>query len=202
LLRYAAPQVRTAASNGHTPSPSAPHTPPRLLIPSLNTRFQGFAPHEPFPIGRRVTLLIWVGAPLTSDDRQSSRSLRWNGDLSSTLALRVWVRAASPAWTIVAEEPILLVEPWGSARIARYQLLARRPDRTKLAINVERADTHSLVQHAVLGVNAVASNGAQSTASSRRELVGGADAMFAACWTCGAIPRAGAKYCTVCGTPR
>jgi hypothetical protein len=202
LLRYAAPAARIASSNGHTPSPSAPHSPPRLLIPSLNTRFQGIAPHEPFPIDRRVTLLIWVGAPLDNGDWQSSRSLRWNGELSSTLALRVRVRAASSAWAIVAEEPLVLVEPWGSSRIARYQVLARRPDRTKLAINLERADTHSLVQHVILGVSAMASNGALPTASWQAKSDVGADATLAACRICGAIPRAGAKFCTVCGSPR
>jgi hypothetical protein len=202
LLRYAAPVARNASSNGHMPSPSAAHTPPRLLIPSLNTRFQGVAPHEPFPVERRVTLLIWVGAPLVSDAWQSSRSLRWNGELSATLALRVRVRAASPAWTIVAEEPIVLVEPWGSARIARYQVLARRPERTKLAINVERADTHSLVQHVLLGVNAAAPNGTQPGGATRDGLAAAAANVSAVCRTCGAISRAGAKFCTACGSPR
>lgn len=201
-LRYAAPAARAVGSNGHTPSSGATPAPPRLLIPSLNTRFQGIAPHESFPIGRRVTLLIWVGAPLASDHWQSSRSLRWPGELSSTLALRVRVRAASPAWAIVAEEPTLLAEPWGSARIARYQVLARRPERTKLAINLERADTDSLVQHVLLGVNAAVSNGAQPADSSQIESNAAAGATLGACRTCGAIPRAGAKYCTVCGTPR
>ncbi|HEU5098234.1 MAG TPA: FHA domain-containing protein [Roseiflexaceae bacterium] len=197
-LRYAAPQPRPAASNGRAPNTGAPRIPPRLLIPSLNTRFEGIGPHEPFPTERRVTLLIWVGAPLAGDHRQSSRSLRWNGDLPATLELRVRVRAASPAWEIVAEEPIVQVKPWGSARIARYHLLARRPDRSKLAINVELADTHSLVQHVLLGVNAEAHNGSQPAGALPHESAAAATL----CRTCGAILRASAKYCTVCGSPR
>jgi hypothetical protein len=187
LLRYAsapAAVIQSSASNGHDPRVRS-----HLATPFLNTRFQGIAPGQPFPVGRRLTLLIWVGASIASDQWQSSRSLRWNGDLSATLALRVRVRAASLAWEIVAEEPIVLAEPWGSARIARYQVLARRPDRTKLAISVEHADSHSLVQRMLLGVHAVASN---STA------IPG----LVACRSCGAMPHAGAKFCHVCGSPR
>jgi hypothetical protein len=187
LLRYAsapAAEIQPAPSNRHDPRVRS-----RLATPSLNTRFQGIAPGEPFPVGRRISLLIWVGAPIASDQWQSSRSLRWNGDSNAAIALRVRVRAASPAWAIVAEEPIVLAEPWGSARIARYQVLARRPDRTKLTISVEHADSHSLVQRMLLGVHAVASNSA---------VIPG----LAACRSCGAVPPAGAKFCPACGSPR
>jgi FHA domain len=187
LLRYAsapAAVIQPATSNGHDPRGRA-----RLATPSLNTRFQGIAPGEPFPVGRRLTLLIWVGAPIASDQWQSSRSLRWNGDLNATLALRVHVRAASLAWAIVAEEPIVLAEPWGSAQIAHYQVLARHPDRTKLAISVEHADSHSLLQRMLLGVHAVASNSAAIPG-------------LAACPSCGAMLHGGAKFCPACGSPR
>src|SRR4051794_2648906 len=125
LLRYAAAPatvVRPATFNRHAALAADPLLRPRLAIPSLNTRFLGIEPGEPMQVGRRLTLLIWVGAPIASDQWQSSRSLRWNGDLSTTLALRVRVRAASSAWAVFAEEPTVLAEPWGSARIARYQL--------------------------------------------------------------------------------
>ena len=159
LLRYAS--APAAADPADTPPMGTIRAfVPSLATPSLNTRFLGIAPGEPFPVGRRLMLLIWVGAPIASDQWQSSRALRWNGDLSATLALRVRVRAASLAWAIVAEEPTVLAEPWGSAQIARYQVLARRPDRTKLAISVEHADSHSLVQRMLLGVHAVAPNSA------------------------------------------
>jgi hypothetical protein len=186
LLRYAsapAASIQPATFNGH-----APHIRSNLAAPSLNTRFQGIAAGEPLLVGRRLTLLIWVGAPIASDQWQSSRSLRWNGDLGTTLVLRVRVRAASLAWAIFAEESTVLAESWGSARIARYQLLARRPDRTKLAINVERADSHRLVQHMLLGVHAVAPNSAPPG--------------LEACRSCGALPHAGAKFCPACGSPR
>jgi hypothetical protein len=191
LLSYAAPApvARSITSNGHAALAADPLLRPRLAIPSLNTRFLGITPGEPIQVGRRLTLLIWVGAPIASDQWQSSRSLRWNGDLGTTLALHVRVRAASLAWAIFAEESTVLAEPWGSARIARYQLLARRPDRTKLAINVERADSHRLVQHMLLGVHAVAPSSAP--------LPG-----LEACRSCGALPHAGAKFCPACGSPR
>src|SRR5688500_15813178 len=162
---------------------------PRLAMPSLNTRFLGIAPGEPIQVGRRLTLLVWVGAPIASDQWQSSRALRWNGALSTSLALHVRVRAASPAWAIFAEEPTVLAEPWGSARIARYQLLPRHPDRTRLAISVERADSHRLVQHVLLGVHAVAPRSATP-------------AGLGACRSCGAVPHAGAKFCPACGSPQ
>jgi len=184
LLRYAsapAAEIQPATSNGHEPRVRS-----RLATPSLNTRFQGTAPR----------------APIASDQWQSSRALRWNGDPSAAVALRVRVRAASPAWVIVAEEPIVLAEPWGSARIARYQVLARRPDRTRLAISVEHADSHGLVQRMLLGVHAVASNGLHIS-----ELPARAPAIDAAvgsvpCRSCGAMPHAGARFCPMCGSPR
>lgn len=187
LLRYTSAPADTtqlSTSNGHDS-----HVRARLAAPFLNTRFQGIAPDAPIYVGQRVTLLIWVGAPIASDQWQSSRALRWNGDLSKTLALRVRVRAASLAWGIVAEEPTLLAEPWGSARIARYQVLARYTDRTKLAINVEHVDSQRLVQHVLLGIQAVAPSSAT--------LAG-----LGACRKCGAMPHAGAKFCPACGSPQ
>ena len=187
LLRYAsapAAAIQPPSANGHGPRIRS-----QLATPSLNTRFQGIDPGEPFPVGRRLMLLIWVGAPIAGDQWQSSRSLRWNGDLSATLALRVRVRAASLAWVIVAEEPIVLVEPWGSAQIARYQVLARRPERTKLALTVEHAGSDSLVQRVLLGVHAVASNSAAIPG-------------IGACRSCSALLHLGAKFCPKCGSPR
>jgi hypothetical protein len=190
LLRYAAePPARPPSLGKHAALVADPGLRPRLAIPSLNTRFLGISPNEPIRVGQRLTLLVWVGAPIVSDQWQSSRSLRWNGQLDTSLALRVRVRAASSAWAIFAEEPSLQVESWGSARIARYQVLARRPDRSKLAISVERADSHRLVQHVVLGVHAVETSNA-------------APAVRAACRSCGALPHAGAKFCPGCGSPQ
>lgn len=192
LLRYAAAPatvIRSATLSSHAALAADPLLRPRLAIAALNTRFLGSIPGAPMYVGQRLTLLIWVGAPIASDQSQSSRALRWNGELSTSLALRVRVRAASPAWSIFAEEPIMLAEPWGSASIARFQLLARRPDRTKLAISVERADTHRLVQQVLLGVQAVAPNSAPPLG-------------LEPCRSCGALPHAGAKFCPACGSQR
>jgi hypothetical protein len=185
LLRFAS----TPAAKPHTSSEHDRQERARLIVPSLNTRFLGITPGEPFPVGRHISLLVWVGAPISSDQWQSSRALLWNGDLGATLALHVRVRAASLGWTLIAEQPTLLAEPWGSARIARYQVLAQRADRTKLAISVEHADSHSLVQHMLLGVHAIASNGVPISGQ-------------VACRKCGAIPHAGAKFCPACGSPQ
>jgi len=94
LLRYAEPAAaaQRAGLDGYA-GPAADRDPrPRLLIPSLNTRFLGIAHDEPIHVGQRLTLLIWVGAPIGSDQWQSSRSLRWNGELNTSLALRVRVQ--------------------------------------------------------------------------------------------------------------
>ncbi len=192
LLRYAAEPatlVGPATFHTHAMLVADPHLRPRIAIPSLNTRFLGTNPGEPIQVGQRLTLLIWVGAPIASDQWQSSRSLRWNGALNTSLTLQVRVRAASPAWAVFAEEPTVLAEPWGSAQIARYQLLARRPDRTKLAISVERVDLHRLVQHVLLGVQAVAPRIVMPS-------------VLRACRSCGALPHAEAKFCPACGSPQ
>ena len=151
VLRYAA--------YGRATSIVRPDAPPRLVSPHLNTRFEGLAPDEAFEVGRPVSLLVWVGAPLIGDQRQSSRPLEWSRvDMTEPVALNVRVRSASPAWATAAEEPILLAAAWGSARIARYSVVARRLERTKLAISVEHAASHRLVQHFWLGVVAQEAN--------------------------------------------
>ncbi|HJZ48997.1 MAG TPA: FHA domain-containing protein [Roseiflexaceae bacterium] len=204
LLRYTAPLATRprSAANGHDSPKADPHDRPPLVAPSLNTRFQGMAPNESFPVGQRKTLLIWVGAPILSGQWQSSRSFRWNGELNRSLALRVRVRAASPAWSIVAEEPTVLVEPWGSARIARYQVMARRPERTKLVVSVEHADSGGAVQHLLLGVNAAASLGSDAMPLAAGALAVGASLATAQCQVCGAMVRAEAKFCPACGQAR
>jgi len=192
LLRYAAEPTALSRSSTfatHAMLTADPQLRPRIAIPSLNTRFLGSIPGEPIQVGQRLTLLIWVGAPIASDQWQSSRSLRWNGALHTSLALQVRVRAASPAWAVFAEEPIVVAEPWGSTQVARSHLVARRPDRTKLAICVERADSHRLVQHVLVGVQAVEPGIAAPSA-------------LRACRSCGALPHLDAKFCPACGSPR
>jgi hypothetical protein len=205
MIRYAAPSAMAravAATNGHEPLAADPRRRPPLALPSLNTRFQGMTSDDPFLVGRRLTLLIWVGAPIASDEWQSSRSLRWNGQLRSSLRFHVRVRVASPAWSIVAEEPTMLVEPWGSARIARYHVMARRPDRTKLAISVESADAGGWMQHMMLGVNAVAPLEAPASIPPDHGSAVGISPAGAPCRACGAMLSAGAKFCPACGQAR
>jgi hypothetical protein len=205
LLHYTAPadKARVAGdANGRESRAIDPRHRTPLVIPSLNTRFEGMTSDAPFLVGRRLTLLIWVGAPIPSDEWQSSRSLRWTGELSSALPFRVRVRAASPAFRVVAEEPTMLVEPWGSARIARYSVMARRPERTKLAISVESADSGGWMQHVILGVNAVAPPEARDSVTP--ELVPAVELIPAGapCRECGAMLRAGANFCPACGQAR
>jgi hypothetical protein len=195
ILRYAA---ASPASNGRDATAAPPGAPPPLAAPHLNTRFDGLAPDEAFQVGRRVSLLIWVGARLIGDARQSSRPLELPGaDLASPVKLNVRVRAISPEWAISAEEPVLLAAAWGSAQIARYLVVPRRTERTKLAISVEHAATRKLVQHFRLGVLAVDTNA--HAMFSARASVAGTDENWTLCAGCGSEIRASARFCPRCG---
>jgi hypothetical protein len=196
ILRYSAAlpanQARRAPAVGHTGAERL--SAPRLAAPYLNTRFDGLTPDESLQVDRCVGLLIWVGARLPADGRQSSRPIAWPGEyLAEPLALRVRVQAASPAWTLVPDQPLLLAEAWGTAQIARYQIRPRRAERTKLAINVELAG--KLVQHVLLGVSAVSSNGSSSSGL-------GPNVRLTACQGCATPLRADARFCPQCGRAR
>ncbi len=198
LRYYAAPRRSSGARSASIPQARIP---PPLAIPHLNTRFDGVTADSPLHVGQRLALLIWVGAPLVVDERQSSRPLEWPGaDLTNPVPLTVRVRPASSAWIVAAEQPTLLATQWGSAQVARYEIVARRPERTRLGISVEQAESHTLVQHFKLGIVAVSANGvppawpraSSPTAEDRR----------ARCLQCGAATRPGARFCAQCGAQR
>jgi hypothetical protein len=197
VLRYAAPQ-HDSRQNGAAPRPGAP---PRLTATALNTRLDGIDPDGALPVDRRVSLLVWVGAPLLADQCQSSRPLALSlADLPAPTAFNVRVRSASSAWSVVAEQPTLLAAPWGTAQIARYQIVARRPNRSKLAINLERAESRELIQRVLIGVVAVAAGGLPAAASPPS--LAGSSAPQALCRRCGGALRAAAKFCPNCGSAR
>jgi FHA domain/zinc-ribbon domain len=210
ILRYAAPRspspgsancVAISSNNGRAAT-ARTQARPRLSTPYLNSRFEGLVPGEVFQVGRRASLLVWVGKPLLGDQRQSSRPLELPGlDLATPLALRVRVRPASLAWSVAAEEPVLLAAAWGSLRIARFQIVPNRPERTKLAIKVELADSEQREQHFMLGVLAVdPSRRAESLAA--RSPIQQTNTAWMVCRHCGAQIRASASFCPQCGQAR
>ena len=188
-LRYAAPKPAAATTEDANGS-----FPPLLRSPHLNTRLD-IDPDEPITIGRHVSLRVWVGAPLVSDGRQSSRPLKWSTLDRDPVALRVLVRVASPAWRVVAEEPTLLAAAWGTAQVARYRIVAQRAERTKLGVRVDLDETRSLIQYFRLGLSAASTNGTHTGTLGPRDQSG-----RLCCRRCGAAARAGARFCTRCGS--
>jgi hypothetical protein len=188
-LRYTAPKPAAATPEGANGS-----SPPLLRCPHLNTRLD-IDPDEPIKIGQYVSLRVWVGAPLVPDGRQSSRPLKWSTLDRDPVALRVLVRVASPAWRVVAEEPKLLAAAWGTAQVARYQIVAQRAERTKLGVRVDLDETRSLIQYFRLGLSAASANGAYAGTLGPRDQ---SDRLH--CGGCGAAARAGARFCTRCGS--
>jgi hypothetical protein len=183
-LRYTAPRRATSPP----PAPSSPH-PPLLATPYLNTRLD-VPPGKPISVDQRVPLLVWVGAPIGVDERQSSRPLEWTSLAAEPTALRVRVRVASPSWRVLPEQPVLLAVAWGSAQVARYELVALRPERTRISVRLDLVEERSLLQYFRLGVCAVG-DGATGTVPAGGDQLG--------CPRCGAAARAGARFCTRCG---
>jgi hypothetical protein len=190
-IRYAAPKPAASAppvgANGSYPPP--------LATPHLNTRLD-IGPDQSIEVGQHIRLLVWVGAPLVADGRQSSRPLKWTSLEHTPVALRVRVRGTSLMWRIIPEQPTLLAAEWGTAQIARYQIVPLGAGRTKLGVRVDLAETRSLIQYFRLGVSATSSNG-HRVGQPARPATG--DSLR--CARCGATPRAGARFCTRCGSP-
>jgi hypothetical protein len=124
----------------------------------LNTEFKGLGPNQPLPVGRQVSLLVWVGAPTVTTLSQSSRTFAFDfAGESAPVVFNVYVDADPEAWEIAAVQPAMIVAPPGVTRQAAvFRVTARQSGRDKLHIGVERADTGATVQHIWLPV--VASN--------------------------------------------
>lgn len=198
-LRYLAPRITTPMAL--LEPDGARHAPP-LTVAHINTRFEGFDADTPLSVGQRVVLKIWVGAPLATDEHQSSRPLKLSSaHLTAQLALRVIVRAASPSWQIVAEQPTLLAARWGTAQIACYTITAMRPERTRLAVRIVHSETHNLLQHITLGVVAGEADQPHIRRSqSRSRAVGDLPAgKLPLCRQCYALVRSDARFCPQCG---
>ncbi|HNP74142.1 MAG TPA: FHA domain-containing protein [Kouleothrix sp.] len=198
-LRYLAPRVTVPMAP--LDPPGSPQPPP-LAAAHLNTRFEGFDADTPLLVGRAATLRVWVGAPLSTDEHQSSRPLKVSSaHLASQLALRVMVRAASPSWHIRAEQPTLLAARWGTVQIARYTLVAARPERTRLAVRVEHTERHTLLQHLTLGVMASDAERLEVRARSPRARVldDVPPGQLPICRQCYAPVRTSARFCPNCG---
>lgn len=136
------------------PSPPEPAPEPPPAPPYLNTRFEGIEPNGPLIVGRRVPLIVSVGAPTAGNHPQSSRRFEFDfAGVAGPVAFTVHVDADPEAWTIRAAEPTLIVAPPGTTiQDAEFLVTARQPGRDKLHISVERADTGATVQHVWLPV--------------------------------------------------
>ncbi|MFL5807183.1 MAG: hypothetical protein ACJ8CR_36315 [Roseiflexaceae bacterium] len=123
-------------------------------LPYLNTRFEGIAPEQPLPVGRRVPLIVSVDAWAAAEG--SSRAFAFKFPDAATLVnFIVHVYADPDAWAIEVVEPTLIVAPPGQTQQeARFQIKAMRPGSDKLYLTVERADTGVTVQHVWLPVMA------------------------------------------------
>lgn len=197
-LRFLAPRATMALPALDT-TPAAPP----LEAAYLNTRFDWVGSDMPLLVGRSATLRVWVGAPIATDERQSSRPLKVaKTQLASPLALQVQVRTASRNWRIVAEQPSIMAMRWGSAQIAHYTLTALRAERTRLGVRIAHGNTHQLVQHITLGI--MASETSNSPVQPQRILVravGDVPAgLLPLCRACFAPIRAQARFCPTCGT--
>jgi hypothetical protein len=126
--------------------------------PHLNTRFDGIGPDQPLPVGRRVPLVVWIGAEIERERSQSSRPFTYIfPDLDNPVLFRVRVRADPENWTIKDIEPLMWVTPPGTTtQEAEFLVIARQPGRDKLYISVEQADTGIIVQDIWLTVDAEA----------------------------------------------
>ena len=196
-LRYLAPRITASIA----PLDAARAAPP-LAVLHLNTRFLGLDAATPLVAGRHTTLLVWVGAPLPTDEQQSSRPFKLAGTpLATTMALRVRVRAASPFWHVIADQPMLLAERWGSAQIARFEIAARQAERTRLAVRIEQATSGALLQQIVLGMIAHEPNPRQPGRTPLRNRLPGEPLaqVLPICRRCFAPTRAGARFCHHCG---
>lgn len=150
--------------------------PPSPTPANLNTRFEGLGANQPLTVGRRVPLIVSVGAPTASDSSQSSRPFTFTfPDASAPVSFTVQVDADPEAWTIKAVEQTMIVAPPGTTKQeAEFLVTARQPGRDKLHISVERADTGVTVQHIWLPVVAAAEDAAptpQPVASGRSEAI-------------------------------
>lgn len=127
------------------------------LSPHLNTRFDGIAPDQPLPVGQRIPLVVWVGAPIDTARSQRSAPFRFTfPDEHTPVAFTVQLHADPDAWTVRTIEPTMIVAPPGSTtQEAVFLIIAKQPGRDTLHLTVERADTGATVQHLLLPVYAV-----------------------------------------------
>jgi CHAT domain len=122
--------------------------------PHLNTRFDGVAPNAPLTVGRRVPLIVSVGAPTATNNAQSSRPFAFTFEgVADAVRFLVTVDGDPAKWTIRALEPELVVAPPGTTKQeAEFVVTALQPGRDKLIVSVERDG--ALVQKIWLQVDA------------------------------------------------
>jgi hypothetical protein len=120
--------------------------------PMLNTRFDGVGSNELLIVGRRVPLIISVGAPVATNSAQSSRPFAFDfAGVNNPVQFTVRVEADPEMWIIRTNEPTLILAPPGvTQQEAEFIVMARQPGRDKLTITIEREG--ALVQKIWLSV--------------------------------------------------
>lgn len=129
--------------------------------PALNTRFDNIGPEQPLVVGRRVPLIISVGAPTTNTFAQSSRPFTFAfPDPATPAHFVIHVDGDPDTWTIKTVEPALIVEPPGrTAQEAEFLVTPRRLGESGLFISLTQASTGATVQRVWLPVMVVAEDG-------------------------------------------
>jgi hypothetical protein len=124
------------------------------LLPHLNTRFEGFAPDQPLPVGQRVPFVVWVGVPTG----QRSEPFQFTfPDAHTPVTFTVQLHAVPDTWTVKVVEPTMIVAPPGTTtQEAEFLVTAKQPGRDTLFVTVARADTGVTVQHLTLPVQVAA----------------------------------------------
>jgi len=124
--------------------------------PHLNTEFKGVGPDEPLPVGREVSLFVWVGEQIASGLSRGSRPFAFNfAGEQEPVTFVVQLDADPECWRIEAVQPEMVVAPSGTTdQAAVFRVTALTAGRDKLYLSVERADTRAVVQHVWLPVQA------------------------------------------------
>src|SRR5262249_17471263 len=104
----------------------------------LSARFEGIAPDQPLPSGRRGPLIVSVDTPLVADHSHSNgqdKLMFPNG--TPPLAYTVRINANTATWSIKVAEPTMLVTLSGETQQeAEFLIIARQPGYDTLRITV------------------------------------------------------------------
>ncbi len=137
---------------GATPGVLEPEALTPTAPPQLNTRFDGVAPNAPLVVGRRIPLIVSVGAPTATHSAQSSTTFAFDfAGAAGPVRFTVHVDADPAMWNVRAVEPTMIVAPPGTTtQEAEFTIIAKQPGRDKLHLSIERDG--ATIQHVWLPV--------------------------------------------------